>query len=1429
MITKNCLFLFSNSFKIKRIVNILLIGIAILISIALLIYLLLWLPPVQQKVKDVALREIMKKTQNQMSIGDIRFRPFNHLQLQEVYVGDLQGDTLLYANNVSARFNLRRLFHKHLLIQSVDLEDFVIKINRENPDSDFNFQFLIDAFASEPDTTASQMTIQIQDISLKKGRLKYDVFSEPDIGEGIFDANHIHLRDFQSSLDLNSLDIQNLDVLIHSLSFAEKSGLTVSDFQTTIRSIGDRIQLTDFGINFPHSELSVPEAWFDFQSMDYALKLGENRIDLTDFKMFSAELNQWTDDLTLSGQINGKLPEIRISQLQANYGNHIQLKMLASIQDINQLATTPVELNIERFSMDLNKIREIQLPVKLGSISLAGTLKGTLANASVHLSARSDQGAILLNGRGGYEMASGNSHFDATLLSNNLDVAALLQDTLFGLAAGQIQAKGVISSSGYIDTKGTANLDRFDFNGYSYNHLQAIGSYRGDSIRLYLRSNDPNIDANLRMQADIGKTNPGAKLRANIDCIYLDVLNFFPDYKDAFLNTQLNIDISGFNPEKMKVNVAIDSLSLYTNKGSFHEPKFRFNYQAVDSCEKQMDITSRIANAYAYGKFSYAGLMEALKETFPMLFPDSKLYPKKRDSFAESLNFRIGMNDVNLLSDILDLPREMPDSALFIGKFQNDGQTLNLSASAYTRFTESDTLQLSVSLSNKKNNLAVIFNVDNRSNNYDFDGSLDAEIAFIPKKRNSVPDMDIAFNPTTFVINETDFYFNPARMEIREGRYSIQDFSLNHSADEYIHAEGTVSASRMDSLRVTASQIQFATLFNTMKSSIPLTGVANGQIVFRNLLDKPFVLSRGFAIDDIVYAGNHVGNLDISSGWSSERNSLLLRTTLTHPDRSQSVISGYALPEKDSLAVTANIHNIELNWFQEPMRGILYGLEGDISANLKINGKISNPTVSGTVSMNQAKVGIDQLNTMYSINDSVYINPKTVEFKQFTILDPNQQKLTIDGNITHQSFSNFNPNLTLNLTDFLVLDNARKTDSLFYGNMRINGALSLKNSGKDWLLSGNVQNSKRSKVWVNIPSSSSAQQHNGITFINTETEKSTGLHNAKASSDKMPLPLRLDLAILLNQGLEMNAVFDSSSGDKAQISGDGLIQFLYNMNTDAMSFSGDYTIASGQASFTVANIAQKAFTIQPGGKLVFRGDPMSTTFNLSALYNLRTDLSLLDPSFINILNNTRVPVTCVISANGNIDNPNFKYNILLPNESADVQHRLDGILYTDELRIRQIAFLLAFGSFIPASNNTPSFGTPNWVNSLASLTGNGLGNLLSNVLSENWSVGADFHAGNSNAIDMDVSVNTSLFRNRLMLNGSLGYNNDPNRPSNITSDFEVEYKLIPAGNILLRFYNVTNNQYFDQSKTTQGAGILYRRESKTFRQLFEKLKKRVKK
>ncbi|MDL2222902.1 translocation/assembly module TamB domain-containing protein [Bacteroidales bacterium OttesenSCG-928-M11] len=1384
----------------------------------------------------------MKITKNRISIEELSFRPFNRLELKNVYVEDLQGDTLAYIQTLSASFDIFKMLDDQLLIKSVDVDHFLANISKENPEADFNFQFLIDAFASdEPDEdTPSSLEIKIHDVSIRNGRVNYDILSEPKMPDNEFDFNHIHLKDINSELDINSIDIENLGVTVERFALKEESGLDI-DIQIELSSNKQKINIKDFKIILPNSSIKIPEAWIDYTGLEleniaessaYFLDLDESTLSFGDVKMFYPPIGKLKDKLIFSGKVEGALPKVNLVELSASCGDNILLDASAFIENYNEWETSRLELDLNRFFLSSQGIEDVmkvasdepmELPINTGDVELIAKLSGSLPDILIQMDAKTDRGAFVLDGSGGYLFKSGEAHFDLGMSTNNFDLETLMQDTIFGVANLFLKAQGSIDAKGNINADACFDIDEFGYNGYAYHSIQGRGYYEGDSIHFTLNSDDKNIPIQAIVSANMGKQNPSANLYLKLDSVFVDALNFISGYEDTYLTATITGNTKGFDPELMNLSLAIDSFFLHTDKGSFCEPHFRMTYQADKESKKNFHLSSRLLSGDAEGSFTYAGIQESLMEAFPILFENQKKNPKKKDSFPQDLNFKFTVQEANSLSQIMQFDTEIPDSALLIGQFSNHQENLELLLSAYTEYFEADTIQLSLLAFNTNDNLSLIFNVDNKSKQYDVDASLDAEIEFIPVKRK-IPEMKINFNPSVFVVNDTHFEFHESSVEIKDNYYSVDGFKLDHGEKEYIEVNGIVSQIPEDSIMINISHFEIGTLLGAMKTTdIPISGNANGKIIGKQLLTTPLVLTRDFGINNLVFSENDIGNINIRSAYSTERKGVVLRAALDHADREESVISGLYLPEKDSLSITTKIRDIKLNWLKDMVAGTLYGLDGSINGDIKINGKITDPNIDGYIYFDNAKLGVSMLNTLYSTTDSIHITPDQINLRRFTILDENKKKLTINGRVNHQMFSKFTPNLSLRMNDFLVMNNSHQTDSLFFGRLMVNGRLSIMESGKDWILSGNISHSEKSKIMINIPTTAStATRHNSITFVNSEGEDLDALAKEKerATSADFSFPIKMNVTLMLDQGLTMGAIYNPATGDLAEATGEGLITFNYDLTSEEMSITGDYTVDSGKASLSIANITTKTFTVQPGGKVFFKGDPLATSFNMTALYTLRADLATLDESFENVgMASTRVPVICSVSASGNLEKMDINYDLSLPNETEEIQRKMEGILYTDDDKVMQIAYLLALGRFMPSdmSNSMGGIGN-NMAGSIASM---GLNTLFNNMFNDNWSIDTNINTAEGGFSDMDVSISTSLLDNRLTVTGTVGYSE--NSEDNYTGDFFLEYKLIPSGNLALKVYNVTNNQYFEKAKFTQGIGIVYKRGEKTFSDLFKNI------
>ena len=135
------------------------------------------------------------------------------------------------------------------------------------------------------------------------------------------------------------------------------------------------------------------------------------------------------------------------------------------------------------------------------------------------------------------------------------------------------------------------------------------------------------------------------------------------------------------------------------------------------------------------------------------------------------------------------------------------------------------------------------------------------------------------------------------------------------------------------------------------------------------------------------------------------------------------------------------------------------------------------------------------------------------------------------------------------------------------------------------------------------------------------------------------------------------------------------------------------------------------------------------------------------------------------------------------------------------------------------------------MNSLLSTTLSGQLNQIINTItgSSNWNFGANLSTGNTGWSDMDVEgmLSGRLLNNRLLINGSFGYRDNPVATSNFIGDFDVQWLLNKQGSLILKAYSETNDRYFTKSAlTTQGIGFMLKKDFTNLRDIFRFLRRK---
>ncbi len=149
-----------------------------LIFLLLLITLSTRIPFVQNFIKDKAVSFYKDKTGTEASVGSLYVNFPSSVEVNELYIEDQAGDTLAYSGKIMVNTNLLDLLNNKLSLDNIYVRDLVGNIHNSDQDSTFNYQFIIDAFAtSSPataDTTASAgFDFGLYGAEIEQARIQY--------------------------------------------------------------------------------------------------------------------------------------------------------------------------------------------------------------------------------------------------------------------------------------------------------------------------------------------------------------------------------------------------------------------------------------------------------------------------------------------------------------------------------------------------------------------------------------------------------------------------------------------------------------------------------------------------------------------------------------------------------------------------------------------------------------------------------------------------------------------------------------------------------------------------------------------------------------------------------------------------------------------------------------------------------------------------------------------------------------------------------------------------------------------------------------------------------------------------------------------------------------------------------------------------------
>ena len=215
--------------------------IGIVLALLLVIAIAIQIPAVQNKLLAYAeplIEDLLGGAD--VEIEHINLKFFDAASVEDIYVADQRGDTLLYARSLNADIGAFSLFGGSIVLDEIALDGAVVNAYQRAGDTAFNYQFILDAFApadtATVDTSAAAFTVDVKTVDVTDTRIRLD----DDVA-----GSDLNVTVERLLVDIDRLDTENLAVDVAAVLLEGVDGsYVVEDIGRQLDSLGTALVQT---------------------------------------------------------------------------------------------------------------------------------------------------------------------------------------------------------------------------------------------------------------------------------------------------------------------------------------------------------------------------------------------------------------------------------------------------------------------------------------------------------------------------------------------------------------------------------------------------------------------------------------------------------------------------------------------------------------------------------------------------------------------------------------------------------------------------------------------------------------------------------------------------------------------------------------------------------------------------------------------------------------------------------------------------------------------------------------------------------------------------------------------------------------------------------------------------------------------------------
>lgn len=1490
----------------NRVGKILVYTITTIIFLLISSFLILQLPGVQRALARQFLSNFSEIVGFKTTIEGIRFSWFDRLVLEGVRIEDAEQNEMFVIHQLMINYKISALREgKDINLDAVYIDSaqvFFTKIKESDSSKNLNINIFINEINKKYGASAKggrAPRINIGEAIVTNSSFAYDNTGRDSLAS--FDYNHF-------ALDLSEAQLQNFFALGDTVQFHVRS-LAAVDRKTSfdIKQLSTFFRISQKSLEFQGLQLQAGKSTIS----DTIILSYDSQVDLNDFvnrvtvnanlkntiiypedlALFAPAVKQFPLPIIINGDFLGRINNFKFSNMELKTGNTL-LQGSASMDGLPDFNETFIVLNLKNSTLhfsDLdflfNENTEKRL-VPIGSVSMNGEFLGYPTDFVAKGEFSNPLGRITSD----INLKVNEKDFEKSIYRGQISMTDFNLGQYFNdtLTYQKVSLEGKISGSGF--TQRTANFElvgkikSIGINRYNYKNITTDGRFSSQFFNGDISINDPNVQATAKGSIDLRGNVSKIKIQAILDTVNLDKINIAK--KKFFIHANVDINMEGLKLDSLSGNAHIIKLNMNYDNQWLALDDITLDASRV-SKQRALHLQSDLLDIKAEGDFYFSKLFGDLRVLFREFYLNIKNEKDRTDLYyankasepeAYEANFHVTLKEIKPLAAIFKLDLEVGKNTEIEGKFTSGRTTLihvftTVDSLKYQNIFLADTeIEVNASkISDSTQALAMAYvssskqqfgNIQTKNliteaiwnkDHIDFDVSLDQQTRDnYLRLYGSVDFKDstrIQLLPTSKVqLLEKIWSIDPENSISLKGK----EWSFLHNRwsndEQSVTITGQISEDPTKKITLFVQNFNLATI-NSI-SQRELSGLVNAEVTMANVYTQATVQNE-INIHELKVDNFLIGNITGNNVWSTTEKKFMIEFLIDREGKKIINCTGYYNPsdKKSPLNISAKLDKAHLKIAEPFIDEILSNIDGTISGTYTVTGTLNQPLLNGTGKIEDGQVMVNYLKTIYQLTGAIELKPNAIAFNNIELTDAFRNIGKLSGEITHRNFRQMYINLSASYENFQLLNTSARDNSLFYGQGYASGDVYFSGPINNLKITANASTKKNTRIFIPMAGGTSIQRKEYINFVNfsDSTYKSSLATDVNKKINLTGVSFDLNLDITPDAYCEI--IFDIKAGDIIHGRGNGRIKLQLDTKGEFNMF-GPIVFNEGGYNFTLYDIINKEFSIEPGSSISWYGDPYQGTMNINATYDqLASFLPILDdPSLSNVSQLRRkYPVQVLLELEGPMLSPQISFDIIakdlpksVPTEGAPImlsdrfiafKNRLD----EQELK-RQVFSLIVLRRFSPLE----SFNTSGSIaSSVSELFSNQLSYWMSQV-DENLEIDVDLGSMDQDAFNtFQLRLSYTFLNGRLRItrdgtfgnqaNSGTGNTTETSRAdfSSVAGDWTVDYLLTPDGKFKVKMYSRTNvnpvnaTTLNSQNAITTGVSLLYTQSFNEFKDLLK--------